>query len=1778
VSRSTPSVAGIRDRIVTEVAQILGVAPESVATGVRFRSLGLESAAVTGMVSTLAVWLGRSLPPTVAWDRPTIDALARHLAGEAEPTGSADPAAPAVGEPIAVVGMACRFPGAPDLEAYWRLLRDGVDAITEVPADRWDVAALFDPDASRPGMMSTKWGGFLAGVAGFDPGFFGISPREAVLMDPQQRLMLELAWSAAEDAGRDPESLRGTRTGVFLGALWSDYARLAGRNLDQIGQHTATGQDLSIIPARVSYTLGLRGPSVGITTACSSSLVAVHLASQSLRLGESSLALAGGVNLVLAPESTVAMTKFGAMSPNGRSRAFDDDADGYVRGEGGGVVVLKRLNDAVRDGDRIYCVIRGSAVNNDGYSNGLTAPNPAAQEDMLRDAYAGAGVNPAEVGYVEAHGTGTALGDPIEAGALGRMLGRPGRPLLIGSVKSNIGHLESAAGIAGLIKTGLAVHHGVIPPSLHFTRPNKHIPFDELGLRVAGEQMPWPDGRPAAGVSSFGFGGTNCHVVLNESPIPEPFEIPIQQGSDCPRLVFVCSGQGGHWPGMARDLLGEPVFRAAVEQCDRALDTVPDMSVVDFLVAGDPAALDRTQVVQPVTFAIQVALAELLRSWGVEPQAVVGHSLGEVAAAYIAGLLSLPDAIRVVRHRAALMSELDGQGAVAVIDMPQEQARAYLAGGGDRVYVAGANNASTTVLSGEPLAVDEVLVKLRAEGVAGRKVAMRVASHSPQCDPLLPRLRTALANLETMPPRIPMISTVTGEPLERADAGYWVRNLREPVVFGRAVDVLRQQGPVTFVELAPHPVLSRAIGGALPVMRRSEPSHEVLADTVERLRQNGHPIAPLERARLLPLSAHSPQALRDLAGATASLVEGGADLAALCHTAAAVRSGHSHRLAVAFRDRAEVAARLRADPADGKAGDVRVAMVFSGQGTQWQGMAVALMAGEPVFRAALYRVDREIRGHTGWSVVDELTGPRLARTEIAQPAIFAVQVALAELWRSWGIEPCAVAGHSVGEIAAAHVAGILDLATAARVACLRGKVMGKAGPGAMASVGLPPEQAADLIAGRGLRIAAINSPTSVVLSGERADLDAILADLGSTHRMLPVEYAFHSHLMAPHRAELAGLLAGIESKPGRIPMVSTMTGDWCGELDGEYWARTVTDTVLFAQAIERLTDVTAFLEVGPHPALGGSIRSTAQGKLVVASLRQGQGRDALLASLGALYSAGADVDWKVVQPPARITRLPEFPWQRERYWIDAAPVLSIKDVLYQLTWSPSVPVRPGNSAREWVVLGDRALAGLLPSCTVVDSPADLTSHREADVVYAPDMFDPEVVRAAAAAGSRLWLVTQRGQAVLDDVPDPAQAAIWGAGRVLALEHPDVFAGLADHDGTEASLRAVACHLQAPDDESQVAFRDGQRFVPRLAAAAVPQGDAPVRADGCYLITGGLGGVGLHLARWLVDRGAQDVVLVARHGPSPQASAALRELNARVHVCQADVADEADMTDLFEWIGRYLPPLRGVLHAAGLLDDGVLLHQDISRFERVLAPKLTGALHLHQLTRLAALDFFVVFSSFAAVLGSAGQANYAAANAAMDAVVHLRRAEGLPACGISWGPWDRVGMTGDARQRWESRGIRPFPPATALRLLDSVIASGVPHRVALDSDTPPVLSTVVQRAAEPVRHVDTAGRVNAVVAEVLGLPAGRRVDPDKGLFDLGVDSLMGVEVANRLRAQLPGHVRLPATLTIDCPTVNAIAALIDESRSGHDQPVDEDLERLLAEVEGMSEDEVARYLR
>jgi acyl transferase domain-containing protein/acyl carrier protein len=852
---------------------------------------------------------------------------------------------------IAIVGIGCRFPGGADSPAaFWDLLTRGADAIVEVPRDRWNVDRFYDPDPAKPGKMYVRAGGFLRErIDQFDALFFGMSPREAAFLDPQQRFLLEVAWEALEDAGLVPEALAGSDTGVYVGAFMLDnfVTQLNPLNRERIGAHTAVGSTMSILSNRLSYVFDLRGPSVSVDTACSSSLVAFHQACQAIRHGECSLALVGGVNIMHRPEIPISMCKGGFLSPDGRCKSFDARADGYGRGEGAGIVVLKPLAAALRDCDAIYALVRGTGVNQDGRTDGITVPNPASQEALIRTVCGQAEVDPRSIRYVEAHGTGTAVGDPLESAALGAAIGRgrsPEQACLVGSVKANIGHLEAAAGIAGVIKVALCLKHGQIPPLANLQTPNPKIPFPELGLRLPTrlEPMPAGDGPACAGINSFGYGGTNAHAILQEAVLADRAAfmdedpptalhfLPLSARStgalkdlaraydtrlgagDAPRLgdlcysaavrrghhdqrlavvadsvedmrrqlqafvaqgpangmaagscgtkgqkpVFVFTGMGPQWWAMGRELLeAEPLFRRVAEQCDEVFQRLAGWSVLAEMLADEASSrIAETQIAQPAILIVQVGLAALWRAWGIEPAAVVGHSVGEVATAYVAGVLSLEDTVRVSYERSRIQKKAAGLGTMLAVALPAEAVAPLLAEHDGRVTLAAANGPAAVALSGDSESLAGIAVRLQEQGVFHRFLQVEVAYHSPYMDPLLPELGECLRDLALQTPVLPVYSTVTAALADARtfDAAYWCRNVRQPVYFAAAMDSLIRDGYRLFLEVGPHPVLSTSIkqclaearveGTVLTSLRREQSERRTLLEALGGLYTSGSPI------------------------------------------------------------------------------------------------------------------------------------------------------------------------------------------------------------------------------------------------------------------------------------------------------------------------------------------------------------------------------------------------------------------------------------------------------------------------------------------------------------------------------------------------------------------------------------------------------------------------------------------------------------------------------------------------------------------------------------------------------------------------------------------------------------------------------------------------------------------------------------------------------------------------------------------------------------------------
>ncbi|MCF6525323.1 type I polyketide synthase [Streptomyces sp. JJ36] len=1751
-------------------------------------------------------------------------------------------------EPVAVVGMACRFPGGADTpEAFWRLLRDGTDATTPVPADRWDAARLYDPDPDRPGGIYARRGGFLTEpVDRFDASFFGISPAEAEAMDPQHRMLLEVAWEVLERGGTAPGALSGSRTGVYVGIGIDDYKTLQAGDEKAIDAYTGTGNLFATAAGRISHVLGLTGPSMAVDTACSSSLVAVHLAVRSLRTGETDRALAGGVHLMLSPEITLFLSRARALSPRGRCRTFDAAADGYARGEGCGMVVLRRLSDAVADGENVLAVIRGSAVNHDGPSAGLTVPNGPSQQQLIRSALADADASPLDISYLEAHGTGTPLGDPIEVGAFGAVLteGRPAHsPLLTGSVKTGIGHLEAAAGVASLIKVVLALQHEEIPAHLNFEEPNPRIPWAELPVRVPVERTPWPGGGRrgrAAGISSFGIGGTNAHLVVAEPPAPQdsgaapgtgtvpetarprlltlsarggtalaelaeryaarlPGEpdwpaaahtanagrdhfthrlaVVASDGADAarklaawaggqavpgtasgtakrpggPRLVFAFTGQGAQYPGMGRALYRtEPVFREAVDRCEQWLDGALGAPLTAVLFDG-AADLGDTARAQPAVFALQYALTRLWASRGIRPDAVLGHSVGEYAAACAAGALEPRDALLLVAERGRLMSARCEQGGMAAVFADAGRVARVLDSCGGPVEIAAYNGPAETVLSGAAGPLDRALELLAADGIRTHRLEVSHAFHSVLMEPMLDALAARASRVPFRPARVPFFSTVTGDRLSAdalGDPAYWRRNARAPVRFRSALDAALGRGCDAVLEIGPQPVLTglarrSGAGGEdavpwLPSLVRDPDDRTQPLDALGRLYAMGAQIdwshrGPGPRPRPVALPTYPFQRRRYWRD-TRSRRNGRSGAAERPLPGDRLRSpalretvfqqvyeesspGHlrDHELfgTVVVPGASHLALLLAAAEAEGAQGPVEAQEVAFPR-------ALALRAGE--------RRDVQI-----------MLGPSGAGTPVG------AQGAADRTFR--------IASAPTGDDAApwtTHATGLLT--TAPEAAPAHGGVQ------------------------------AVRARCTAVTSGEELHRRMARAGYGLGPSFRWIRTLHHST-----DEVLAELSPPAEAGNGDVVHP--------GLLDSCF------------QAVVTLLD-----DDPAHPTGTGLYVPVRVDRLRRYRTPPPTGRLwlHLTEAPDAHDGDGTLVDLSLLDGEERVVLTMEGVRLRH---VDRAALLGAPSTELRTTrWHPSPEAAvpgPGPSGRWLVVADDAHAAGELcrhmtaagARCETVLLP-ESADRRPSPAAGARDAVteaarageppqgviglwtrpgQPErpamsvaasalhLVQAAAALDGdpRLFLVTRGAQQALrEDRADPAHAAVWGLGRVAAAELPRLRCTLVDLDARAGDPAATLPHLTnlLPDPGArELALREGVRHTPETVALPTVSGTPPrLRPDAAYLVTGGLGGVGLHLARHLADRGARHLALLARRAPGTDAERVLdglRRAGVTVRVLAADVTDPAALGAALTELRAELPPLRGVVHAAGLRDDATLVRQDTSRLARVAAPKADGTRHLLDVLHHETLDFLLLFSSAAASFGTAGQGVYAAANAYLDALAQSRRGPGTAVTSIGWGPWEGTGMAAGLRdtelRRLADQGAGALSTDEALGLLDRVLTDDVPaHTLALrarrpaDSGRPEPARTGGPAAAgdgEWYARPDGMGPPTPPATEREDILTGlwqdafriRPIGAEDDFFALGGDSMLALTITARARRR--GLV-LKESDFFQHPTVRALA--------------------------------------
>jgi acyl transferase domain-containing protein/NAD(P)-dependent dehydrogenase (short-subunit alcohol dehydrogenase family)/acyl carrier protein len=1652
---------------------------------------------------------------------------------------------------IAIIGLACRLPGAPNPSALWQLLIEGRSVLRQVPRDRWIAADYVDPDRRAPGKMVTAVGGFLDRVDGFDPEFFGISPREALQIDPQQRLALELCWEALEHAGVAPDSLRDSDASVFMGAMWNDYEKLHG--IEDIEQHSGTGWHLGVIPGRVSHALHLRGPSMAIDTACSSSLVAVHLACKALLARESSLALAGGVSLMLTPHVGVAMSKFGGTSASGRCFAYDARADGYVRGEGGGVVALRRYEDALADGDRTIALIRASAINNDGggdgHSEGLTVPSEAAQRSLLRDVYARAGVDPGAVEFVEGHGTGTAIGDPIEARAIGSELGRGRRtPLWLGSIKPNIGHTEAASGVASLIKVALSLQARVIPANLEFEQPNPKIDFDALSLRVPTRAQPWASAG-IAGVNSFGFGGTNCHVILSgvdqaaprvdsrhddrrhliaisaRSPaaldarleqlrevaragrlriedlahtlwhrrahlehravivahtvsqlLGEPRRAVLGPGQARPKLAFVFSGQGSQWVGMGRALLRvEPAFRAALVECSAIMQPMLGWSLIT-RIEHDQLGLHLEHVdgIQPAIYAMQVALAQTWRALGVIPDAVVGHSMGEVAAAVAAGAISVADGARITCSRATLLRRISGQGgmlslalsATATADALAESPQRYAG-----LSVAVDAGAGSTVVSGPLDALARLRADLEAREIECRPVAVDVAAHGPQIDALADELLASIRDIRPRACAVRMISSVTGGEVgyRELQPAYWVRNLRDPVRFASAAELLLDTGYSVFVEVSPHPLLGwplrelarrRALEGITVVgsMRRARPDHEVLLEAAGALHNRGLTLALAQPGALVELPPYPwqrrrfwprPRPLR-----------------------ASARAGADARDVVVHFEPGRVAV-LGAHAVAGRsivAAGVVLELILRAWAITEAGAGAWVKIEQLEFHAPI-RGDRRVRL--------ELDGASVSLGCAEGPASVVGRVGA----RTQGPvgRDSAVLDPSAAHGAEQHYRALAERGVEYQgsLRAVESTLLGRG----WARVRVGPGQT---------RAALLDAAFQAVLAAVGDDACYVAALLGAA-------------LLDPER------LGGTREIHAEI------TNGEAGAREGQAW--------LLDQHGVVLATLTGVRLVPQRPALS--------------LLRRRR--------------------WRTLKPVATPSTA------TSPSWLVFGPDLRPRAAVLGALASHDLPAR-GDAA-----LTVEGVTGLIVAFAATEGDWFEATVDACQRLLAAVRACVELERTRGIS-LQLVVVTERAQVITPgEHAMLGGAAVLGLARVAMAEHPELrlrtidLGDLDDPDQQAGLAEALRSTTPIP-----LSLRPSPTGVARLVCTLEPEPEPAHGWEpgaGAVIVTGGLGGIGRAVVTWLVERGVERVVILGRRTLDEAGAAFIDALatggRSQLRYISVDVAQ---LESLRLALADELPRMIGVIHSAAVVRDAPLLDHDATAFRDVLRPKLLGAWNLHELTRARPLEFFVMFGSLGGWIGLPGQASYAAANAALDGLAEHRRALGLPAVSVGWCGWAGLGFASRAGgaaslDRLAADGIGSLAPADALALLDRLLAGDVAPVVAV---MPPVAVASVapqvdlQVLGPARRRVVVAERVLEAVAGVLREEL-QRVDTTRALRDLGLDSLMSVELAERLARAL--GVQTTTTLLWRYSSVDALVAYFME------QLTPRDLQQLPADARG-----------
>lgn len=2138
-------------------------------------------------------------------------------------------------EAIAIVGIGCRFPGnANTPELFWDLLSNGKDSVREIPLDRWDIESYYDPNPETPGKMYIRHAALVEQVDRFDPQFFGISGKEAHSLDPQQRFILEVTWEALERAGINPQELENTQTGVFLGMGQNDYANLGLSQVEKISPYDATGNGFCFAAGRLSYFLGLQGPSMAIDTACSSSLVAIHEACQSLRQGESNLAIAGGVQLILSPQVTTALSKLKALSPDGKCKTFDAAADGYGRGEGCGIVVLKRLSDALKDGDNIQAVIRGSAVNHDGPSSGLTVPNKLAQEKLIQQALKAAKVEPDRVSYVEAHGTGTSLGDPMEVRALSSVFG-PGRdrqnPLHIASVKTNIGHLEAAAGIAGAIKVVLQLQHQKITPNLHFSNPSPYIDWENIPLKVPTQLTPWLSSgeKRVAGVSSFAISGTNAHIVLEEAPrkdnseddVKRPFhlltlsakteqaledlvsryqnhlenysDLPLADicytantgrahfnhrlailaseqkelteklvdwktqkevvgvfsgqldgSSQSPKIAFLCTGQGSQYVNMGRQLYETvPTFRQALDRCDQILQAYLEVPLLEVLYPKDAqksSVLDQTAYTQPALFAIEYALAKLWESWGIKPNVLMGHSVGEYVAATLAGVFSLEEGLKLIAMRGRLMQQLPPGGAMVSLLASESQVKEAISEYDSQVTIAAINGPKSIVISGDSEAIATLCSKLEAQGVKTKHLQVSHAFHSPLMEPMLAEFEAVAQEVTYSQPRIPIISNVTGQKVgsDMTTAQYWVNHVRQPVKFAQSMNTLNEQGYELFLEIGPKPILlgmgrqclPEDNGIWLPSLRPGVDEWQQILSSLGQLYVRGAkvdwsgfdrdyvrqkvilPTYPFQRERywvetgkyqaistpkLHPLinrkfqsplskdiffesefSTHALPFLADHRIYEKVVVPGASHISLLLGSASLTFSATGCQLedilfpqALAIPEQGMRNVQVALTPQnnsysfqvisfDGSSNDGNSWAVHATgkisptmerkQQSRETIEAIQSRCSQKIESTEIYQSlwDRQVQLRQSFRWIDQVwlgEGEILCQMKVPEtildalkyqihPALIdscfqsvaALNISLSgdknETFVPFSTKKFTFYQRPESDLLWCYTRGLKEGASEEKILKAEIQLFDQSGQLVAEVNGFEGKKAnaqtllmtldADLsdlfyeinwqaqpltktaqenVSGKWLVFALTDelvdsvgkelqqrgddyiwvSPSTVPEKSEYQQLDAqhyqidptvaehfskLLQDNSDikgivhlwgineaedlpTAQQLGCATALHlvqalikagltkvipmwlvtqgtqsildaAEVVQPQQGSLWGLgrvisLEHPELMCGRIDLDSqSKVAEILPNLVDEVLNNHNEDQVAIRQGVryvarlirqqkpkisseetlglERQPVELKLSEYGLIDNLNWQVmqrRSPQANEVEIEVKAAGLNfRDVLnslgllkdyyaqvlgitdvaqlnfgLECVGVIASVGENVSqWQVGDEVMAIvhngfssfvTTSPELVMAKPKHlsFTEAATLpLTFATAYYGL--QHLAKIKPGDkvlihaaaggvgqaavqialqagaevfataSPPKWEFLKSMGVKHIMNSRTLefADEIMSLTGGKGVDIVL--NSLNGEFIDKSFAVLGNKGRFVEIGkigiwekQKVMETRPD-VEYLPFDIG-VTIQQQPSLIAEFSEalnQQCSSAKLKPLSYKV-FPSTEVKAAFRYMQqgKHIGKVVISLPETGEEQksIKPDASYLITGGLGALGLEVAQWMVSEGAKQIVLTGRRSPNETAQKIIEELEtagASVKVLLGDVSTEKDVAQIFQQIQTSLFPLKGVIHAAGVLDDGLVQNLSWQQFTKVMTPKVQGTWHLHELTKDLPLDFFVCFSSMASMLGNSGQGNYAAANAFMDAIAHYRRGMGLPGLSINWGAWAAGGMAArlasEHQNRMETVGIVPIKPEQGMQVLESLLSGAqtqvgvfpvnwskflrelpagqkIPYLEAFISsvteteNTQQLLEELKSAPPEEGEKILLNYLINKM-SSLLGMTAAK-IDIKQPLTSMGVDSLMAVELRNLLLREL--EFDLPLERIIDGISIVQIANLVGEKilleqitglTTSPDRDIDEDEER------------------